>query len=131
MSDPTLQTRSPVAPTLAPTRLTTAPPPIPPLPLTFAPFVPEDVRRRHHAFVASDTRFAAACRLLAALWRTDHDLPAGTRLETDAKGKTRRTTAGWRLRRNAAQAGKTPPRQPCAVPRCSSPSGCTASPRPC
>jgi hypothetical protein len=94
-------------PTPSSTRLTTAPPPVPPLPLTFAPFVPEDVRRRHHAFVASDTRFAAACRLLAALWRADHDLPAGTPLETDAKGKTRCITAGWRLRRDVAQAGAT------------------------
>jgi hypothetical protein len=33
--------------------------------------------------------------------------PAGTHLETDAKGKTRRVTAGWRLRRDAAQTGAT------------------------
>jgi hypothetical protein len=71
------------------------------------PFLGEATRRRHQAIISSDTRFAAACRLLAALWRADRDLPAGSHLETNGKGKTRRVTAGWRLHRDAAQAGAT------------------------
>ena len=55
-------------------------------PLRIVPFVPEAVLRRHHAFVASDTRFTAACRLLAALWRQDQGLPFGTYIPEPRRG---------------------------------------------
>lgn len=47
------------------------------MPTRPVPLVPEDVLKRQDAFVSTDTRFAAACRLLAALWREEHGLPAG------------------------------------------------------
>lgn len=72
---------------------------------THPPCLPDNVRRRHAAFIASDTRFAAAARLLSALWRADRGLPAGIHIELGQGGKTRRVRAGWRLTRESAHAG--------------------------
>jgi hypothetical protein len=80
------------------------------MPLAHAPFIPDAVRRQHTAFITGDTRFAAAARLLASLWRTDQNLPAGIQVERgsgDKAGKTRKLRAGWRLRREDALAGRT------------------------
>ncbi|TXN81269.1 hypothetical protein [Methylobacterium sp. WL8] len=81
-----------------------------PMPLAHAPFIPDAVRRQHAAFITGDTRFAAAARLLASLWRADQNLPAGIQVERgsgDKAGKTRKLRAGWRLRREDALAGGT------------------------
>lgn len=50
-------------------------PPLTPLPL---PIIPRPLLRRHHCFVASDTRFRSAARLLQAQWRDGAGLRAGT-----------------------------------------------------
>jgi hypothetical protein len=78
--------------------------------LSHAPVVPDVVRRQYAAFIAGDTRFASAARLLSSLWRADHKLPCGLHIElgSGAKtGKTRKLRAGWRLRREDALAGLT------------------------
>lgn len=72
-----------------------------------APFLNEAIRRRHHSFVANDSRFAASARLLAHLWRQDQQLPAATFISCDPASKPRRRPANWLLRRDAAQAGAT------------------------
>lgn len=76
-------------------------------PLTHAPFLDEATRRRHHAFVANDSRFAASTRLLAHLWRQDQQLPAATFISRDSASKPRRRPANWLLRRDTAQFGAT------------------------
>lgn len=76
-------------------------------PFAPAPFLNEAIRRRHHNFVANDSRFAASARLLAHLWRQDHQLPAATFISRDSDSKLRRRPANWLLRRDAAQAGAT------------------------
>ncbi|UMY16783.1 hypothetical protein MMB17_19250 [Methylobacterium organophilum] len=76
-------------------------------PLAPAPFLNEAIRRRHHAFVANDSRFAASARLLAHLWRQDQQLPAATFITRDPTSKPRRRPANWLLRRDTAQAGAT------------------------
>lgn len=75
--------------------------------LASAPFLNETIRRRHHSFVANDSRFAASTRLLAHLWRQDQQLPAATFISSDPTSKPRRHPANWLLRRDAAQAGAT------------------------
>ena len=78
--------------------------------LSHPPCVPDSIRRQHAAFIAGDTRFAAAARVLSALWRHDRGLPAGVHVEPtrgDRKKKPRRVKAGWRLTSDAAQAGAT------------------------
>ena len=78
--------------------------------LSHAPVIPDAVRRQHVAFIAGDTRFASAARLLASLWRADHNLPCGLHVELGSgtkTGKTRKLRAGWRLRREDALAGLT------------------------
>lgn len=78
--------------------------------LSHAPVVPDAIRRQHAAFIAGDTRFASAARLLASLWRADHNLPCGLHIElgpSTKAGKTRKLHAGWRLRRKDALAGLT------------------------
>jgi len=77
------------------------------LSLAPTPFLNEAIRRRHHSFVANDSRFAASARLLAHLWRQDHQLPAATFISRDPDSKPRRRPANWLLRRDAAQAGGT------------------------
>lgn len=85
-----------------------------------APLVPEDVLKRQAAFVGIDTRFAAACRLLAALWREEHGLPAGQHRpeQRRAGGRTassaipgisrsKSVRLGSRLSTAAARAGAT------------------------
>ena len=85
-------------------------------PLRVVPFVPEPVLRQHHAFVASDTRFTAACRLLAALWRQDQGLPCGTYTPGPRRGAVQASSTsplpkavrlGSRLSPAAARAGAT------------------------
>ncbi|WP_187278759.1 hypothetical protein, partial [Methylobacterium sp. WL12] len=73
-------------------------------PLAYAPFLPTDLLRQHGAFIATDTRFAAATRLLAALWRADRGLTAGLHVRRLPNGRTRSSPAGWRLRPDAAKA---------------------------
>ncbi len=85
--------------------------------LSVTPFVPEAVLRRHHAYVAGDTRFTAACRLLTSLWREEHNLPLGTHAPEPrrAKGQPKASSApptrpirlGSRLSPVAARAGAT------------------------
>ena len=75
--------------------------------LTHPPCLPNDFRLRHAAFIAGDSSFAAAARVLASLWRAERGLAAGVHVELGAAGKTRRVRAGWRLTRDAASAGAT------------------------
>lgn len=77
------------------------------LPLGPTPFLNEAIRRRHHSFVANDSRFVASTRLLAHLWRQDQQLPAAAFIVTDPTTKPRRRPANWLLRRDAAQVGAT------------------------
>ncbi len=90
------------------------------MPTRPVPLVPEDVLKRQDAFVSTDTRFTAACRLLASLWREEHGLPAGQhRLEPRwAGGRTASSTTpgisrsksvrlASRLSTAAARAGAT------------------------
>ena len=90
------------------------------MPTRPVPLVPDDVLRRQDVFVSTDTRFAAACRLLASLWREEHGLPAGQhRLEPRrAGGRTASSTTpgisrsksvrlASRLSTAAARAGAT------------------------
>lgn len=75
--------------------------------LSHPPFIPDHIRRQHAAFIAGDSVFASGTRLLASLWRADRNLPAGVHVElgSRSKAKPRKLQAGWRLRRDAAQAG--------------------------
>lgn len=52
------------------------------------PLVPAGLLRRHHAFVATDTRFRAAARFLQCLWREDRGHEIGR--YRDGAGKTRK-----------------------------------------
>lgn len=76
-------------------------------PLAPAPFLSEAIRRRHHTYIANDSRFAASMRLLAHLWRQDQHLPAATFITRDPTSKLRRRPANWLLRRETAHAGST------------------------
>lgn len=73
--------------------------------LPHAPALPDALRKDHGAFISTDSRFAAAARVLASLWRADHNLPAGVHVTRTSDGKTRRVRAGYRLRADAARAG--------------------------
>ncbi|WP_132249169.1 PGN_0703 family putative restriction endonuclease [Methylobacterium segetis] len=73
--------------------------------LPHAPALSDALRKAHGAFISTDSRFAAAARVLASLWRADHGLPAGVHITRGADGKTRRVRAGYRLRADAARAG--------------------------
>ncbi|WP_437871386.1 PGN_0703 family putative restriction endonuclease [Methylorubrum extorquens] len=73
--------------------------------LPHSPALPAALRKAHGAFISTDSRFAAAARVLASLWRADRDLPAGVHVTRGADGKTRRVRAGYRLRADAARAG--------------------------
>ncbi|KQO68943.1 hypothetical protein ASF22_18785 [Methylobacterium sp. Leaf87] len=61
--------------------------------------------RRQDVFVSTDTRFTAACRLLASLWREEHGLPAGQhRLEPRrAGGRTASSTISDTVRPNSVR----------------------------
>jgi hypothetical protein len=76
-------------------------------PLAHAPFLNEAIRRRHHTYIACDSRFAASLRLLAHLWRQDQHLPAATFITRDPSSKPRRRPANWIVRRDAAHSGAT------------------------
>lgn len=65
------------------------------------PLVPEEVLRKRHVLVASDTRFRAAARLLADCWRRDNGLPIG--VHTGEDGITQKL--GSRLSERAGRAG--------------------------
>jgi hypothetical protein len=54
-------------------------------PIPAVPLVPEEILRKHSAFVPTDNRFRAAARLLQTLWREDRDLPCGTFIDHDGK----------------------------------------------
>lgn len=73
--------------------------------LNVAPFISAKLLRRYGAFISTDTRFAAATRLLAALWREDQGLLAGIRVTRNSKGEVQQLRAGWRLRASDARAG--------------------------
>lgn len=86
------------------------------MPLRVVPFVPEATLLRHQVFVPSDTRFTAACRLLAALWREAEGLRCGTHTPGPRRGAVQASSAspapkavrlGSRLSPAAAQAGAT------------------------
>jgi hypothetical protein len=53
--------------------------------LLHPPLIPEALARRHDVHVPADNRFKAAARLLASLWRSDRDLPAGSFVGQDGK----------------------------------------------
>ncbi|WP_430913430.1 PGN_0703 family putative restriction endonuclease [Methylobacterium sp. sgz302541] len=80
------------------------------MPLSHAPTIPDATRRAHAAFLASDDAFSGAARLLASLWRAERGLPCSVQVEPGsaaASRKPRRVRAGWRLRPDAARAGRT------------------------
>ena len=65
------------------------------------PLLPPSVLRRHHCLEPSDTRFAAAARVLQSTWREERGLPMGS--YTDRNG--RRHKCGSLLRADAGRAG--------------------------
>jgi hypothetical protein len=65
------------------------------------PLVPINLLKAHKVYEPRDSRFAAAARLLQALWREEMGLPIGTHL--DANGK--RHKMGSRLNARSAVAG--------------------------
>ncbi len=80
---------------------TSAPPAAQPLRV---PLVPENVLKRHHAFISTDTRFRSAARLLAAYWREDQNIPIGFHVTDEPRPK--HIKLGSRLRLDAARAGQ-------------------------
>ena len=56
-------------------------------PISHLPLIPESLLRKHHCHVPFDTRFRAAARLLAALWRRDRRLPLGYYVDKDGEQK--------------------------------------------
>ena len=70
-------------------------------PVPGAPLIPEAIRRRHHVFVETDTRFRQAARFLQHLWRVDRDLPIGH--YTDGNDKLRKL--GSRISARAGELG--------------------------
>ncbi len=70
-------------------------------PIPGVPLIPEAIRRRHHVFVETDTRFRQAARFLQHLWRVDRDLPIGH--YTDGSDKVRKL--GSRISTKAGELG--------------------------
>ena len=54
-------------------------------PLPIVPLVPEDILKRHKAFIPTDNRFRAAARFLQSLWREDRELPIGSYVDGDGR----------------------------------------------
>ena len=73
-------------------------------PLHRMPLVPTDILKAHHCFIATDTRFRAAARLLQSVWRQDQNLPIGLHHAPGDKPVT--VKLGSRLDPVAARAGK-------------------------
>ena len=94
---------TPSSPAAAPTsRTLTA---TPPRPLFRLPHLPPKLLKRHGCFIATDTRFRAAARLLQSLHREDVGIPIGP--YTSISGtKRRRVRLGSRLPQSAATAGR-------------------------
>lgn len=69
--------------------------------LARVPLIPKAIRRKHHVFVETDSRFRQAARFLQLLWRQDRDLPIGH--YTDQHGKTRKL--GSRIHPKAGESG--------------------------
>jgi hypothetical protein len=66
------------------------------------PLIPHAIRRRHHVYERSDTRFRAAARLMQSLWRDSQALDIGT--HRTRRGGHRRL--GSRLSLRDAAAGR-------------------------
>jgi hypothetical protein len=75
-------------------------------PLTYPPLVPDFVHREYHTFVATDTRFAAAARLLSAIWREEQGIPIGS-ISARPNARSRRIKLGSRISPSAAMDGAT------------------------
>ncbi len=76
-----------------------------PRPLTRLPHLPPKLLKRHGCFIATDTRFRAAARLLQSLQREAAGIPIGP--HTSISGtKRRRVRLGSRLPQSAAQTGR-------------------------
>jgi len=75
-------------------------------PLTYPPLIPDFVHREHHTFVATDTRFAAAARLLSAIWREEQGIPIGS-ISARPNARSRRVKLGSRISPSAAMDGAT------------------------
>ena len=67
------------------------------------PLVPAAILRQHRCFVATDTRFRAAARLLQSLWRIDRQLPMG--VHVSASGRPTTVKLGSRLTAAAGSSG--------------------------
>ena len=76
-----------------------------PRPLTRLPHLPAKLLKRHGCFIATDTRFRAAARLLQSLHREDAGITIGP--FTSISGtKRRRVRLGSRLPQSAASGGR-------------------------
>lgn len=72
--------------------------------LTRSPLVPVEVLKKHHCYIATDTRFRSAARFLQHLHRTDAGLAMGVHLAGNPVRPTR-IKLGSRLSADAARAG--------------------------
>lgn len=70
-------------------------------PIDCLPVIPEHVLKKHACHEPLDTRFRAAARLLASLWRVDRQLPIGSYVREDGKS----TKLGSRINGAAGRAG--------------------------
>lgn len=77
----------------------------PAAPLSRLPLLPPRLLKQHHCFVATDSRFRAAARLLQSLFREDAGWVIGAHLSI-AGAKRRRIRLGSRLSATATQAGQ-------------------------
>jgi hypothetical protein len=75
--------------------------PTPGQPLEYLPLVPVETLQRHRMHILTDTRYRAAARLLAALWREERKLPIGSYVAEDGQ----RHKLGSRIARKAGNAG--------------------------
>ncbi len=76
-----------------------------PRPLTRLPHLPPKLLKRHGCFIATDTRFRAAARLLQSLQREAAGIPIGPHTSISGS-KRRRVRLGSRLPQSAAQTGR-------------------------
>jgi hypothetical protein len=75
-------------------------------PLAYAPLIPQSILQDDHVFVATDTRFAAAARLLSSIWREEHGIPIGS-IGARPNARSRRIKLGSRISPKAAMDGAT------------------------
>ncbi|MCX7302811.1 MAG: hypothetical protein NTV73_00515 [Hyphomicrobiales bacterium] len=68
----------------------------------FVPTISADIAKQHHTLIASDDRYRAALRLLAALWREDEGLPIGRLVDREGKAHN----IGSRIPDKAGRAGR-------------------------